>query len=128
MKKMYKVWYDEYSLSLGENLRESIEKGIRDSKKCILILTPNFLSNPGWTKKEFDSIFTKEIIERGRVILPIWHKVSAEDIYNYSTSLAGTFALHWPDKEKLEPAQYNMSVQTIIAAIIKQLDKPALTH
>ena len=45
------VWYDEFSLKVGDSLRESIESGIKDAKKCVLILTPNFLSNPGWTKR-----------------------------------------------------------------------------
>jgi hypothetical protein len=52
------VWYDEYSLKIGDHLRESIEAGIKDAKKCVLIITLNFLLNPGWTKVEFNSIFT----------------------------------------------------------------------
>jgi hypothetical protein len=60
--KLCYVWYDEYSLKVGDKLRESIEKGIKEAKKCILIVTPNFLSNPGWTKTEFNSIFTREVL------------------------------------------------------------------
>ena len=39
------VWYDEYSLKIGDSLRDSIEKGIKEAKKCILVLTPNFLNS-----------------------------------------------------------------------------------
>ena len=28
------VWYDEYSLKIGDSLRESIEKGLKECKKC----------------------------------------------------------------------------------------------
>jgi len=94
-KLMCPVWYDEYSLKVGDNLRESIERGLKETKKCILILTPNFLSNTGWTKVEFDSVFAPEIIERTGVVLPIWHNVSAKDVYEYSPSLANKKALNW---------------------------------
>ncbi len=87
-KNMCPVWYDEYSLAVGDDLRESIEKGLREAKKCILVLSPNFLSNEGWTKAEYDSIFTREIMEKNDVILPVWHNVTAKDIYEYSPRLA----------------------------------------
>ena len=87
-KMMCPVWYDEYSLEVGDSLRESIEKGIKECKKCILVLSPNFFSNEGWTKAEFDSIYMKEIVEQNRIMLPVWHNVTAEDVYEYSPRLA----------------------------------------
>jgi len=68
------VWYDEFSLPVGAKLRESIERGIKESKKCVLVITKNFIGNDGWTKAEFDSVFSKEIFEKkGNVLLPVWH-------------------------------------------------------
>ena len=61
-KLLCPVWYDEFSLKVGDNLRETIERGLKETKKCILILSPNFLSNNGWRKAEFDSVFTREIL------------------------------------------------------------------
>jgi len=92
---MCPVWYDEYSLKLGSSLRQSIETGIKECKSCILILTPNFLSNTGWTKVEFNSVFTREILERTNVVLPIWHGVTSRDVYEYSPSLADKVAIDW---------------------------------
>jgi len=89
------VWFDEFSLKVGDDLRESIEKGIREAKKCVLILSKSFLSNQGWTKSEFNSIFTKELIEKQNVILPIWVDVTKEEVYEYSPSLANKFAIKW---------------------------------
>jgi hypothetical protein len=94
-KLMCPVWFDEFSLKLGDNLRESIESGIKEAEKCVLVLSKNFLSNPGWTKTEFDSIFTKELIEKQKVILPIWVNVSKKDVYEYSPSLANKVAIKW---------------------------------
>ncbi len=96
------IWYDEYSLQIGDSLRESIEKGIKETKKCILVLTPNFLSNPGWTKTEFNSVFTKDILKNDRSILPIWYQVTKEQIYEYSPVLLDTVALIWPDSNDLD--------------------------
>lgn len=89
------IWYDEYSLKAGDSLRESIERGIKESKKCILVLTPNFLSNKSWAKNEFDSIYMKELIEKSNAIIPVWRDVSKEDIYSYSPSLANKVAVIW---------------------------------
>lgn len=111
---MQPVWFDEFSLNVGDNLRESIERGIKECKKCVLILTPNFLTNSGWTKNEFDSIFTREIIERTNVVLPIWADVSAKDIYDYSPALANKVGVQW-----------NEGVETVAQKLKKAILKAA---
>jgi hypothetical protein len=92
---MCPVWYDEFSLRVGDPLRESIEKGLKECKKCILVLSPNFLSNNGWTKVEFNSIFTREILEQQKLVLPVWHNVTKEAIFEYSPSLLNVKGLDW---------------------------------
>lgn len=88
LQKMYcTVWYDDFSLVAGSSLRGSIEKGLRECHKCVLILSPHFISNGGWTKVEFDSVFTREILEQRNVIIPIWHGVSKTQVYEYSPRL-----------------------------------------
>lgn len=94
-KFMCPVWYDQFSLRVGDSLRESIERGLKECSKCILVLTPNFLNNEGWSKREYDSIFTREVVEKQKVILPIWHEISAQDVYRYSPILADRVAVHW---------------------------------
>jgi hypothetical protein len=109
--KLCFVWYDEYSLKVGDRLRESIEKGIKEAKKCILIITSNFLSNPGWTKTEFDSIFTREVLFHQNIVLPIWFQVDKFAVYEYSPSLADKVALIWPEKDKLPELEYKTKVE-----------------
>jgi hypothetical protein len=70
------VWFDEFSLNVGDRLRESIERGLTEARKCVLVITPNFLANPGWTRVEFNGIFTRELVERRDVVLPVWHNVT----------------------------------------------------
>ncbi|WP_299185097.1 toll/interleukin-1 receptor domain-containing protein [uncultured Aquimarina sp.] len=116
-KRLCTIWYDEYSLKIGDSLRESIEKGIKETKKCVLILTPNFLSNPSWGKKEFSSIFTKEMVLQERIILPIWYNVTPSDIYEYSPSLADTLALTWPNKNDNVSEEYDRKVEILISKL-----------
>lgn len=111
------VWYDEYSLKVGDSLRESIEKGIKEANKCILVLTPNYLDNLSWGKTEFNSIFTRELIKKEKVILPIWSGVTKEEIYEYSPSLADTFALLWPNTVNNEDDKYKQEVEQLISKL-----------
>ena len=87
-KNFCTVWYDEFSLKVGDSLRASIESGLQEAKKCVVVLSPNFLANDGWGKTEFDSVFTREILKRENVILPVWLNVGVHDVYNYRPSLA----------------------------------------
>ncbi len=93
-KLMCPVWYDEYSLKVGDSLRTCIEQGLKETKKCVVVLSPNFLSNEGWGKAEFDSIFTREITEKSNVILPVWHNVGVQEVYEYSPRLADKVGLN----------------------------------
>ncbi len=93
-KLMCPVWYDEYSLDVGASLRESIEKGLKETSKCVVVLSPSFLSNDGWGKAEFDSIFTREILEKSNVILPVWHNVTVREVYEYCPRLADKVGLN----------------------------------
>ena len=61
----------------------------------MLVLSPNFLTNGGWTKKEFDSIFTREILEAQQLVLPVWHGVRKEQVYEYSPSLLNVKGISW---------------------------------
>jgi hypothetical protein len=90
---MCPVWYDEYSLKVGDSLRQKIESGLKDAKKCIVVLSPNFLANGGWGRAEFDSIFTREILEQSNVVLPVWHNVTAQEVFEYSPRLADRLGL-----------------------------------
>jgi hypothetical protein len=120
------VWYDEYSLKIGDSLRESIEKGIKEAHKCVLILTPNYLNNSGWGKTEFNSIFTRELIKNEKVVLPIWYGVTKEQVYDYSPSLVDTFALTWPTQENKTEAEYKQEVEQLISRLHTALTEPTV--
>jgi hypothetical protein len=93
-----KVWYDEFSLNIGDSLRDKIEDGLKRCHKCIVILTPHFLANNRWAKREFDSVFTRELVEEKQLFLPIWASISREDVYHYSPMLADRVSVPWDPK------------------------------
>jgi hypothetical protein len=94
---MCPVWYDEFLLKIGDNLRDSIEKGLKECRKCVLVLSSNFFTNKGWTKKEFDSGFTREILEEKQLVLPVWHGVTKKEVYEYTPSLLNIKGASWEE-------------------------------
>lgn len=87
-----KVWFDEDELSIGDSLRQCIDRGLSRSKYGIVVLSPSFLHKK-WTKYELDSLVALEI-ERGKVILPIWHGITKEQLLKVSPKLADKVALN----------------------------------
>lgn len=86
----FKVWYDEYELRLGDSLLESISKGLRESDYGIVVFSPSFF-NKRWTSFELDGLFAKETAER-KVILPIWHRITREDLLRVHPPFADRYA------------------------------------
>ncbi len=118
------VWYDEYSLKIGANLTESIDKGIKSAEKCIVILTKNFFKNPGWTKREFRMIMAKQMIKGDNVIIPIWYGVTKQEIYDYCGELYETFAVIWPSPRGKKAEKYQEQVHLAIDKIYNHLKAP----
>ena len=87
------VWFDEFSLSIGDSLLDSIDEGLKSVEKCIFILSPEFLADEGWCKHEFRTASMKQIFGQKKVMLPIWKGISKEDVYEYSPALVDNFGL-----------------------------------
>jgi len=91
-KNGHSIWYDEFQLKVGDSLRRSVDKGLACSRFGIVVLSPDFFAK-NWTQYELDGLVAKEMTG-GKVILPIWHKVSKDEVMGYSPSLADKFALN----------------------------------
>ena len=90
-RKGLRVWFDELTLRVGDSLRRSIDRGLANSKYGIVVLSPNFFKKQ-WPQWELDGLLDRQIAGQ-RVILPIWHKVTADQVRQYSPSLAGIFSV-----------------------------------
>ena len=85
------VWYDEFTLTLGDGLRRSIDRGLADSKYGVVILSPSFFQKE-WPQLELDGLASKEIAGE-KVILPVWHNVTRMVIMDYSPTLTDKLAV-----------------------------------
>ncbi len=88
----FSVWYDEFQLKVGDSLRRSIDKGLARSRFGIVVLSPAFFAK-NWPQYELDGLVAKEMAG-SKVILPLWHKISKDELIGYSPSLADKFALN----------------------------------
>ncbi|UUE37826.1 TIR domain-containing protein [Pectobacterium aroidearum] len=87
-----KVWYDEFTLKVGDSLRKSIDHGLVKSKFGTVILSTAFCSK-NWTQYELDSMVAREM-NGYKMILPIWHKISKDEVIKFSPALADKVALN----------------------------------
>ncbi len=85
-----RIWLDETELRLGDSLLRSIDRGLCASRFGLVILSPSFLKKE-WPRKELDGLAARED-GKSKVILPIWHNVTRDDILDYSPLLADKIA------------------------------------
>ncbi len=86
ISKGYSVWYDEFTLLLGDSLRRKIEEGLKESNYGIVILSHNFFKKE-WPQRELDGLNSIEIAGKKKII-PLWHKLTYNDVIKYSPTLA----------------------------------------
>ena len=85
-----KVWYDEFSLGLGDSITGSIDRGLAASRYGVVVLSHKFFSKE-WPQWELGAIFaTMKTSERR--ILPIRHGLSTQEVQKYSPMLSGILA------------------------------------
>jgi hypothetical protein len=97
-----RVFYDEFSLKVGDSLRRSIDRGLSASKFGVVVLSEPFFKKE-WPARELDGLVAQEAAGRTR-ILPIWHRVTKDDVLRYSPTLADKIALNTSTKSVKEIA------------------------
>lgn len=84
------VWYDEFTLRIGDSLRQKIDRGLSNSRVGLVVLSPAFISK-GWTNYELDGIITRTVSGE-QILLPIWHNITKQQVVDFSPSLADKVA------------------------------------
>ncbi|MBC7077440.1 MAG: TIR domain-containing protein, partial [Synergistales bacterium] len=86
-----RVWYDDLILVIGDSIQRCIDEGLRKSQFGVVILSHNFFRKE-WPQKELGALVAKE--RNGiKVILPLWHEITYEEIARYSPLLADRYAI-----------------------------------
>ncbi len=90
VKAGLRVWYDEFTLKLGDSLRASIDRGLATSRFGIVILSHRFFAKE-WPQRELNGLFA--LMRPGeKKLLPIWHDITREELAKYSPLVADLFA------------------------------------
>ncbi len=93
LEKMgFRVWYDEFELRVGDSLRQSIDRGLVNSRYGIVVLSHAFFAK-NWPQYELNGLTAREM-DGHKVILPIWHKVTKKDVLKSSPTLADKVAVN----------------------------------
>jgi hypothetical protein len=86
------IWYDEFSLNVGNGLRQAIDEGLAKSRFGIVVLSRSFFKK-GSPQRELDGLVARQISEDRRLILPIWHDITHREIVSVSPPLADVVAI-----------------------------------
>lgn len=89
------MWYDAFALKVGDSLMSSIDLGLRKSKFGVVILSAAFFRKD-WPQRELHALAQKQSASQ-KVILPVWHNVTVEDVRDHFLLLADVVALKWSD-------------------------------
>ena len=103
------VWYDEFSLQIGDSLRESIDRGLASSRFGIVVISPDFIRKP-WPVRELNGLVAITTDANSNSILPIWHKVGKTEVLAFSLTLADVVA-----------ANSSMGVDVLVEQLVQRI-------
>ena len=86
------IWYDEYEFQIGDNVRAKMDQGLRHSRYGLVVFSSTFFEK-FWTQYELDGLFARQSAGE-QVILPIWHRLTMDEIARHSPSLTSIYALN----------------------------------
>lgn len=110
------VWYDEFSLTVGDSLRESIDKGLNESRYGIVVLSKAFFEKR-WPKSELEGMVAMQNARPGKYILPVWYGVGEEDVRQFSPMLLGKVAARSID-----------GLEVVARCLLEVIRKPSVTQ
>ena len=82
-----RVWFDEWTLRLGDKLRRKIDEGLCASSYGVVVLSSSFFTK-NWPQAELDALFAIEMSGR-KVILPVLHGLTHQQLIEHSPMSAG---------------------------------------
>lgn len=104
------IWYSGTQLKLGDGIADSVNQGLSNSRYGIVLLSPSYLGKK-WPISELHALFAKYTAFGNKVILPIWHDLSYEEVLTKAPLIADKFAIS-TDQE----------LDTVVQAIIDAVE------
>ena len=109
-----RVWLDEQELVVSDSLRAKIDHGLARSRWGVVVLSRAFLDK-AWPQAELDGLLARELSGQ-RVVLPVWHGVTAGEVARRSPLLAARLGASTSD-----------GLDAVCAALLQAMDRaPAI--
>jgi hypothetical protein len=90
--KDLRVWFDEFTVKVGDPLQDSIGGGLAKSEYGVVILSEKFLRKP-WPVKELTELLDREKQVRKNLVLPVLHNTdinkAKKDLAKYRLAALG---------------------------------------
>jgi len=103
------VWYSGRELSIGDNLHESIRKGLEQSQYGVIVFSQTYIRKT-YTLKELN--FFEELSDKRKdIILPVLYRITIPELATIIPHAAANFAL------TIEPGNMDHVVKAIVDKI-----------
>ncbi len=91
--KGLKVWYNKNpAILLPGDLNKELETGLKKAHFAVLVISGDYLlPNRYWKKSDLEHWFTKQIEQK--LVFPVLHKISLQELTDYSPAIAQKAAL-----------------------------------
>lgn len=87
-----KIFYDKDTLEWGDNWKDKILEGVEKAKFAIIVISENFFGRE-WTEKELEEFLNRQNKKGQKIILPIIHNISVEQLKQRYPAIANIQAL-----------------------------------
>ena len=86
------IFYDKDTLEWGDNWKKKILEGTRKAEFAIIVISENFFDRE-WTEKELGELLNRQNRNGQKLILPIVHNITNEDLRNKYPAVADIQAI-----------------------------------
>ena len=86
------IFYDKESLEWGDNWKQRILDGTKQAEFAIIVISENFFDRK-WTERELNEFLNRQNQNGQKLILPILHGISAEQMRNKYPTVADIQAI-----------------------------------
>jgi hypothetical protein len=83
----YEVWFDEPIINGGDSIFDKINESLKTTDYGIVIFSAAFFTKRKWPMMELEALIAKETDVK-KIIIPIWHQISFNDMKNNFPLLA----------------------------------------
>lgn len=87
-----KIFYDKETLEWGDNWKDKILEGVKKAEFAIIVISENFFGRE-WTEKELGEFLNRQNQNGQKIILPIIHNISVEQLRQKYPAVANIQAL-----------------------------------